>query len=153
MIMGPSGFIALLAGWITTESGRQPYTVYGLLRTSDFATLGTLNTGAYPVELAFSPDDQVAYTYIDTGGIKTYSTSTFLSIGPNINGVGSDLFVDASGRYLFATSTGTTVYDTGRTVPEPGSGGVMGVVGLLMLRRKRLRPLARGSVAKTSVEW
>jgi cytochrome bd ubiquinol oxidase subunit I len=31
--MGPSGFVAVLAGWITTEVGRQPYTVYGLLRT------------------------------------------------------------------------------------------------------------------------
>ena len=35
VLMGPSGFIAVLAGWITTESGRQPYTVYGLLRTAD----------------------------------------------------------------------------------------------------------------------
>ena len=35
LIMGPSGFIAVLAGWFTTEVGRQPYTVYGLLRTSD----------------------------------------------------------------------------------------------------------------------
>ena len=33
--MGPAGFIAVLAGWITTEVGRQPFTVYGLLRTSD----------------------------------------------------------------------------------------------------------------------
>lgn len=33
--MTPSGFIAVLAGWITTEIGRQPYTVYGLMRTSD----------------------------------------------------------------------------------------------------------------------
>ena len=33
--MGPSGFVAVLAGWITTEVGRQPYTVYGLLRTAD----------------------------------------------------------------------------------------------------------------------
>jgi cytochrome d ubiquinol oxidase subunit I len=33
--MAPSGFIALLAGWTTTEVGRQPYTVYGLLRTAD----------------------------------------------------------------------------------------------------------------------
>lgn len=33
--MGPSGFIALLAGWTVTEVGRQPYTVYGLLRTSE----------------------------------------------------------------------------------------------------------------------
>ncbi len=33
--MAPTGFIAVLAGWITTEVGRQPYTVYGLLRTSE----------------------------------------------------------------------------------------------------------------------
>ena len=33
--MLPSGFIAVLAGWITAEVGRQPYTVYGLLRTAD----------------------------------------------------------------------------------------------------------------------
>jgi cytochrome d ubiquinol oxidase subunit I len=33
--MGPSGFVAVLAGWIVTEVGRQPFTVYGLLRTSE----------------------------------------------------------------------------------------------------------------------
>ena len=36
--MGPAGFVAVLAGWITTEVGRQPYTVYGLLRTVDSAS-------------------------------------------------------------------------------------------------------------------
>lgn len=35
VLMGPSGFVAVLAGWYTTEVGRQPYTVYGELRTSD----------------------------------------------------------------------------------------------------------------------
>ncbi|EET47211.1 cytochrome ubiquinol oxidase subunit I [Thalassobium sp. R2A62] len=35
MLMGPTGFIAVLAGWVTTEVGRQPFTVYGLMRTSD----------------------------------------------------------------------------------------------------------------------
>jgi len=35
LVMGPSGFVAVLAGWITTEVGRQPFTVYGLLRTSE----------------------------------------------------------------------------------------------------------------------
>ena len=35
LVMGPMGFVALLAGWITTEVGRQPWTVYGLLRTVD----------------------------------------------------------------------------------------------------------------------
>ena len=36
--MGPAGFVAVLAGWVTTEVGRQPFTVYGLLRTADSAS-------------------------------------------------------------------------------------------------------------------
>ena len=35
VFMGPSGFIALLAGWFTTEVGRQPWVVYGVMRTKD----------------------------------------------------------------------------------------------------------------------
>lgn len=35
VVMGPSGFIAVLAGWYTTEVGRQPWTVYEQLRTAD----------------------------------------------------------------------------------------------------------------------
>jgi cytochrome bd ubiquinol oxidase subunit I len=31
----PAGFVAVLAGWITAEVGRQPYVVYGVLRTAD----------------------------------------------------------------------------------------------------------------------
>ena len=31
--MGPAGFVAVIAGWITTEVGRQPYTIYGQLLT------------------------------------------------------------------------------------------------------------------------
>ncbi|MBC7521657.1 MAG: cytochrome ubiquinol oxidase subunit I [Sandarakinorhabdus sp.] len=38
LVMGPSGFIAVLAGWTTTEVGRQPFTVFGLLRTADSAS-------------------------------------------------------------------------------------------------------------------
>ncbi|MEO0637757.1 MAG: cytochrome ubiquinol oxidase subunit I [Pseudomonadota bacterium] len=37
LVMGPSGLVAVLAGWITTEVGRQPYTVYGFLRTAESA--------------------------------------------------------------------------------------------------------------------
>ena len=33
--MGPAGFIAVIAGWIVTEVGRQPWVVYGVLRTAD----------------------------------------------------------------------------------------------------------------------
>jgi cytochrome bd ubiquinol oxidase subunit I len=35
MLASPLGFLAVLAGWATTEVGRQPWTVYGLLRTAD----------------------------------------------------------------------------------------------------------------------
>jgi cytochrome bd ubiquinol oxidase subunit I len=35
LLMSPAGFVALLCGWITTEVGRQPFTVYGHLRTAD----------------------------------------------------------------------------------------------------------------------
>jgi cytochrome d ubiquinol oxidase subunit I len=33
--MGPAGLVAILAGWVTTEVGRQPWVVYGVLRTAD----------------------------------------------------------------------------------------------------------------------
>jgi cytochrome d ubiquinol oxidase subunit I len=34
-LVAPFGFFAVLAGWITTEVGRQPWTVYGIMRTAD----------------------------------------------------------------------------------------------------------------------
>lgn len=38
MAASPLGFVAVLAGWITTEVGRQPWVVYGLMRTRDAVT-------------------------------------------------------------------------------------------------------------------
>ncbi len=38
VLMLPSGFIAVIAGWVTTEVGRQPYTIYGLLTTAKSAS-------------------------------------------------------------------------------------------------------------------
>ena len=38
VVAGPLGFIALEAGWMVTELGRQPYVVHGALRTSDAVT-------------------------------------------------------------------------------------------------------------------
>jgi cytochrome bd ubiquinol oxidase subunit I len=35
LVMGPAGFIAVIAGWVTTEVGRQPFTIYHALRTAD----------------------------------------------------------------------------------------------------------------------
>lgn len=39
LCMGPAGLIALVAGWVTTEMGRQPWVIYGLLRTRDAVSL------------------------------------------------------------------------------------------------------------------
>jgi len=35
LVMAPAPIVAMLCGWMTTEIGRQPYTVYGVLRTAD----------------------------------------------------------------------------------------------------------------------
>jgi cytochrome d ubiquinol oxidase subunit I len=35
VLAAPSGFVAVIAGWITAEVGRQPYVVYGVLRTAE----------------------------------------------------------------------------------------------------------------------
>jgi cytochrome d ubiquinol oxidase subunit I len=46
----PIGFVAILAGWFTTEIGRQPWVVYGLMRTADGVT-PTLTTWAVATSL------------------------------------------------------------------------------------------------------
>jgi cytochrome d ubiquinol oxidase subunit I len=38
VLAGPLGVLALEAGWVTTEVGRQPWIVYGLMRTEDAVT-------------------------------------------------------------------------------------------------------------------
>ncbi len=46
----PLGFIAVIAGWTTTEAGRQPWTIYGLMRTADSVT-PSLTTGDVALSL------------------------------------------------------------------------------------------------------
>ncbi len=50
LLMGPAGFVAILAGWVTTESGRQPWVVYGLLKTAD--AVSPLSAGTVGTSLA-----------------------------------------------------------------------------------------------------
>ncbi len=45
---GPLSCVALVAGWVTTEVGRQPWVVYGVMRTSDAVT----GAGVIPVSYA-----------------------------------------------------------------------------------------------------
>ena len=50
LVLGaPSGFVAVLAGWIAAEVGRQPYVVYGVLRTAD--AVSPVATGAVGLSL------------------------------------------------------------------------------------------------------
>jgi len=45
VLAAPLGFVAVISGWVTTEVGRQPWVVYGVLRTADAVT-PTLSTQA-----------------------------------------------------------------------------------------------------------
>lgn len=64
LLMGPSGLVAVLAGWFTTEVGRQPFTVYGLLRTSE--SIAPIGAPAVAISLfAFI----VVYTLVFGAGI------------------------------------------------------------------------------------
>jgi cytochrome d ubiquinol oxidase subunit I len=50
LVLSPAGYIAVIAGWVTTEVGRQPYTVYGELLTAD--SLSPLAAPAIATSLA-----------------------------------------------------------------------------------------------------
>ena len=47
-LASPLGFVAVLAGWVTTEVGRQPWVVYGFMRTSEAVT----GAGGLPIGYA-----------------------------------------------------------------------------------------------------
>jgi cytochrome d ubiquinol oxidase subunit I len=48
VVAGPAAVVALIAGWVTTEVGRQPWVVYGVMRTEDAVT----GAGGIPVGYA-----------------------------------------------------------------------------------------------------
>jgi cytochrome bd ubiquinol oxidase subunit I len=58
MLISPAGFVAVLAGWTTTEVGRQPWVIYGLMRTRDAVTPSltgldvAISLGAYMLSYA-----------------------------------------------------------------------------------------------------
>jgi cytochrome d ubiquinol oxidase subunit I len=75
MLMTPSGFGAVLFGWFTAEIGRQPFVVYGQLRTADAVSPVTAEAvGASLVAL------MVVYAAIFTAG--SYYLAKLLRRGP-----------------------------------------------------------------------
>ena len=75
MLMTPSGFIALLSGWFVTEIGRQPYVVYGFLKTKDAASVLSSE------QVLFSLISFVV-VYLIIFGAATYYILRLLSKGP-----------------------------------------------------------------------
>jgi cytochrome bd ubiquinol oxidase subunit I len=75
MLMTPSGFGAVLFGWFTAEIGRQPFVVYGLLRTAD--AVSPVTTGAVAASLVVFV---IAYAIIFTAG--SYYLAKLLRKGP-----------------------------------------------------------------------
>lgn len=63
-VMTLSGFVAILAGWYVVEIGRQPYVVYGLLRTAD-ASSAVSATSVLTSLIAFA----VVYAIVFGAGI------------------------------------------------------------------------------------
>ncbi len=76
VLMGPSGFVAVIAGWVTTEVGRQPYTVYGLLRTADSAS--PLDAPAVATSLA-----AFVIVYFAVFGVGTWYIMRLMSGSPH----------------------------------------------------------------------
>lgn len=81
LAMGPAGFVAVLAGWITTEVGRQPWTVYGHLRTAD--SLSPLDASAVGASL-------VAFivVYFFVFGAGTFYLLRMMSMTPGTERMG-----------------------------------------------------------------
>ena len=75
MALTPSGFIAVLAGWFVTEIGRQPYVVYGVMRTSD-AVSPVIGTSVALSLLAFI----IVYTLVFGAG--SYYILRLIGKGP-----------------------------------------------------------------------
>jgi cytochrome bd ubiquinol oxidase subunit I len=77
MALTPAGFIAVLAGWFVTEIGRQPYIVYGLLKTAD--AISPVSAGPIAISLlAFI----VVYVLVFGGG--SYYVLKLIAKGPGI---------------------------------------------------------------------
>jgi cytochrome bd ubiquinol oxidase subunit I len=76
MIMTPSGFGAVLFGWFTAEIGRQPYVVYGHLRTAD--AVSPVSAGAVTASLLTFV---VVYAFVF--GFGSYYLAKLLRRGPD----------------------------------------------------------------------
>jgi cytochrome d ubiquinol oxidase subunit I len=75
MALTPAGFVAVLAGWFVTEVGRQPYLVYGLLRTADAVS----PVPGTPIALSLAA---FVITYVFVFGAGSYYILRLIGKGP-----------------------------------------------------------------------
>ncbi len=78
--MMPAGFIAILAGWFVTEIGRQPYVVYGFMRTAEA-------TSAIMVGKLFFSLSAFIFVYLIVFGAAMFYMTRLVRKGINIEGV------------------------------------------------------------------
>jgi len=76
MALTPAGFIAVLAGWFVTEVGRQPWIVYGVLRTQDAAS----PVGGTPIAISLAA---FIITYVFVFGAGSYYILRLIGRGPD----------------------------------------------------------------------
>jgi cytochrome d ubiquinol oxidase subunit I len=109
VLMGPSGFLAVLCGWVTTEVGRQPWTVQGLLRTSQSVS---------PLDAAAVGASLVAFivVYFAVFGTGTFYTLQLMSKRPDV-GIDEDI-----GPTRTADITPASAIDPDRVIHIPERG-------------------------------
>jgi cytochrome d ubiquinol oxidase subunit I len=96
----PLGFIAVLAGWVTTEVGRQPWTVFGLMRTAQSVSPSLTGTDVLLSLLGY----MAVYAVVFPGGFLVMRR--IVRAGPRAEGLDSPV---QSGRpTLPITSLPTT---------------------------------------------
>lgn len=123
-----------------------PYIV-PLLNSVDFSLAGGFNTGPYPLNAAFSPDDQLTYVSRNEGAgwsniyVADTNTNAFLDEF-NMAGITSIMTTDYPGSNLYISfrpgqgPNTTVVYDTGY-IPEPASFGPLTLVAIALIRRRK----------------
>lgn len=79
LLMGPAGLIAVLAGWFTTEIGRQPWVVYNVLRTADGVSNHSAPTMAATLGL-------LVVMYVIVFGVGVSYLLKLISRGPDEEG-------------------------------------------------------------------
>ena len=77
VLAGPLSVVALIAGWVTTEVGRQPWVVYRVMRTSQAVT----GAGGIPVGYA-----TLAAVYVGACGRRRLGARASLPASPHARG-------------------------------------------------------------------